>query len=94
MIDIYLETFGEYAVLVILLLIIVKTIGFFTMGSKRLTYKNYLYFSDNNLRNTKDPVKKRRKNVQNYLSITIIALILLVLLVFMLGAFFKTPPPQ
>ena len=61
MIEMYLETAEGYILLIILALVVIKTIAFFTMGSKKLTYKNYLYLSDNNLRNTKDPIKKRKK---------------------------------
>ncbi len=94
MIELYIETFAQYTLLFIGILIVIKTIAFFAMGSKRLTYKNYLFFSENNLRNSKEPKKRLRKNIQNIMSITILALILLLIIVFMAGAFFKTPPPD
>lgn len=93
MINLYLEDFAQYTLLFILGLVIIKTIDFFALGSKRLTFRNYLYFSDNNLRNTKDPQKKKRKNIQNYLSLAIFGILILLVLVFMAGAFFKLPQP-
>ena len=94
MIEIYIEIFAEYGLLLILTLVVIKTLAFFTMGSKKLTYKNYLYFSENNMRNTKDPIKKRKKIFQNILSLTIFFLIILLVITFLMGALYRTPPPS
>ena len=94
MIEMYLETAEGYILLIILALVVIKTIAFFTMGSKKLTYKNYLYLSDNNLRNTKDPIKKRKKNIQNFLSIAIFILLLLFVFIIFIGKVFQPPPPS
>lgn len=94
MINLYLEDFAFYTLMLILVLLVIKTVLFFTMGSKRLTFKTYLFFSDNNMRNTKDPKKKKSKNIQNYLSVIIFAIMILLLIVFMSGALFKLPQPS
>ena len=94
MVDLYIETFAQYTLLFIGALVVIKTIAFFAMGSKRLTFKNYLYFSENNIRNTKELKKRSRKKLQNLFSVIILSIILLLLIVFMAGAFFKTPPPE
>lgn len=94
MIEIYIEIFAEYGLLLILTLVVIKTLAFFLMGSKKLTYKNYLYFSENNMRNTKDPIKKRKKIFQNILSLTIFFLIILLVITFLMGALYRTPPPS
>lgn len=94
MIEMYLEIAEGYILLIVLALFIIKTIAFFTMGSKKLTYKNYLYLSDNNLRNTKDPIKKRKKKLQNILSISIFILLLIFIFIIFIGKVFQTQPPS
>ncbi len=94
MINLYLEEFAFYTIILILVLLAIKTVLFFNIGSKRLTFKTFLFFSDNNIRNTKDLKKKKSKNIQNYFSVIVFAIMIMLLIIFMAGALFKLPQPS
>lgn len=86
--DIIFKVVG-YNFIVILFLLVLKTVLFFTAKSKRRTFKKFLFYSETNLYGTKDPKRKRQKNIQNILSTIIFALLLLQVVLVLLTAFYR-----
>ena len=73
----------------IFFLLVLKTVLFFMMNSKKKTFKNYLFYSESNLYGTKDPKKKKQKNLQNILSVIILVLLLAQVFLVLLTAMYR-----
>lgn len=84
----------QYNFLIILFFLIVKCVMYFTFKQKKRTFKNFLYFSESNVRGTKDPKRKTKKIILNVLTAIIVLLLLAQVFIFLSGAFFKKKPEE